>query len=756
MISSWIGKVLVKTRARGQPLMQGRIVCVREVDDLVCMMPMPRIKKNGHVDNYVPSPKFLSAKDLAQQLSAGDGLQLLDFTSPAHWLWTDRQLREEIGDGSGKRRRYKLANWLQREQRAYEQIRPLVEGRTLEQVVFDGTLPQQLRERAEQLGRSQVPVRRALNAYLFGLGNRRALLPWYSRCGGPGRQRYCKAATGRPSIGAIRGEKRPFASTPPEVRHALALGWRRFKKRGVSMKQALARTLEAYLADAVLWDGPVCKVSLGPTALAVTPAMFKYWGTYDEGAPSARDINKGETLARREYLRRIGRMAGRFETVNGVAFIDSTSTDQTLVSAASTLKVLRAPWRTEVLGGCIDYIFGIHVGFEAPSATTALLAILCAAGDKVELCARFGHKIEPRDWYACAFNSFLMDNGEGKGALALRQIEDMESSASFGAAYDAINKAPVESGHNKRQKNVDHLMPGSTLGRRKSRGEPDRSQFARLRFDDYMHELIREVLHHNNQAYVDPPKIEMYEAIKERTRRGVLEWMVEHHYVSSAAVDLESLRVRCLPRLNASMHVDGLHLFNPARRDEALIKELVYRSEWLLSSGTLARAKNGAWRLEAHIDPSDIGHVWANLDGLRRLELSSNDHELKQLCLLDWLTISEDNRLAGYLARVHQIQNDVNKAASINAVIKAANARRRAEIEHLGRKPTKTELRVGRNLNTVIEAAAMNGVPRPLPAEAQPAPPAGGGSVISATPRVAASDPIDDLLEMAAALYEGR
>ncbi|MCY4756775.1 hypothetical protein [Pelomonas aquatica] len=150
-------------------------------------------------------------------MSAGDGLQLLDFTSPAHWLWTDRQLREEVGDGSGKRRRYKLANWLRREERAYELIRPLVEGRTLEQIVFDGALPRLLRERAEQLDCSQVAVRRALNAYLFGLCNRRALLPWYGRCGGPGRQRYCKAATGRPT-------SRPSACLAGSAQRALSSG----------------------------------------------------------------------------------------------------------------------------------------------------------------------------------------------------------------------------------------------------------------------------------------------------------------------------------------------------------------------------------------------------------------------------------------------------------------------------------------------------------------------------------------------------
>lgn len=147
----------------------------------------------------------------------------------------------------------------------------------------------------------------------------------------------------------------------------------------VSVKEALASTKGAYLATSVQWEGRRCKAEYIPEAKFITEQMFRYWGERAEGGLTAQQIERGETLGRREYLRRTSTMKGRFRTANQVAFVDSTSTDQTLISAASSLKVLSAPWRTEVLGGCIDYIYGIYVGFEAPSAMTALLAILNAA-----------------------------------------------------------------------------------------------------------------------------------------------------------------------------------------------------------------------------------------------------------------------------------------------------------------------------------------------------------------------------------------
>jgi len=125
------------------------------------------------------------------------------------------------------------------------------------------------------------------------------------------------------------------------------------------------------------------------------------------------------------------------------------------------------------------------------------------------------------------FRQIVTDNGEGKGDLVLRTLEDMESGAEFGPAYDAINKSPVESGHRRMQRHVDHLMPASTMGRRPKRGEPDRTVLARLNFFEYMPRLIERVLFHNNVERIVLPSIEMRRDDVEPTRRGVLEWMLD-------------------------------------------------------------------------------------------------------------------------------------------------------------------------------------------------------------------------------------
>jgi hypothetical protein len=716
MSDAWIGKAYICSGPLGKSTLFGRVIAIDEVADLVVIARAPKCKADGSVDNYVASPKFMAWSQFKQLIAQQQGHQLTDFEPPAHWLWSDAQLCGEVSIATRRRSRARLPKWKARRDLAYSLIESLVQQKTISEIVFAPDFQSWPRMHSNASGKREVAIRRALNMYLFGLGNCRALLPAFGRCGGPGKEKFSQADTGRPDFAAKQLGKRRHAPTLSKLtRQLLRLGWRKFKKPGVSDRVALNRIKADSFAKSISWNGTDCIVQLKDEAADLTTAMLRYWGTKEDGDLTGEELLAGQTPSRREYVRRLNAQKGRFDTLNGKAFIDSTSADQTLRSASTALKVLSSPWRTEVLGGGIDYIFGIHVGFESPSATTALLAALHAAGDKVALCERYGHIIGPRDWFSMTFHSFEMDNGEGKGKTVLRTLEDMESSMHFGAAYDAINKSIGESGHHSRQAQLDHLLPGSTLGRRKRRGEPDRSQLARLTFDDYMHLLIKEILRRNNEEYIDPPRLEMYEGIQERTRRGVVEWMIKHHYLSSAPVDLSVLRASCLPRLKGVMHGNGVRIFNPAIRDAHLVPGLLYRSDWLERSGMLAGAHRRARRLEVHMNPSDLSHVWVNIDGMKRLELISNDPDLERLCLLDWLSICADNKLKGYLSKALEVSKQINQVATIEKITKQRNAERAEEIKALNRKPTKTELKRERRANTTIEAAAHTGIPRPLP-----------------------------------------
>jgi hypothetical protein len=697
-----------------EPVLYARLIYISESDDLAVISRFPGTDKHGYRKHYYPRPNPIALSNLRRKIDAGEW-SAAEFETPSHWLLSTHQLRQNTRDGLLRSTRRNLIKWVRRRAKAYGRIRPFVHGRSLEQVVLDPAFSGWPTTRAKELGLAGCSqVQRDLNAYVFALGLRNGLLPWYVHSGAPGQQKISKKKTGRPN--EFGDDKRPNLqglNCDSATRTAFALGWKKYKKPGVSVKQAFVYTLNEWFCTSVQWDGSTAKVKLRPEASRYTVDQFAYWGQRQEGALSAIQIERGETEAKRVYMRRQGSIKERFLSINSDAFLDSTSTDQTLVSCGSRLKVISAPWRTDVLGTSIDYIFGHHVGFENPSAATSLMAILHAAQDKVEYCAHFDIKIQPRDWLPMTFRRFITDNGEGKGKLAMSTLEEMECGASYGSAYDAINKAPSESTHRKTQRLLDHLMPGSTMGRRARRGEPERETLARLNFYEYMPRLIKRILHHNNVERIPIPTLEMRRDGIDPTRRGVLEWMIANGYVSSSPTDLTALRIKCLPPIKACLQSDGLHLYDPRYSGKRIIPKLVYTSDWLQRSSLLARASCSRWHLDAHINPSEPSHVWVNLDGLKRLDMKTADPEMLRITLWDWLTISDDDRLCGFLSRVDEIRNGIDQAAAIKIATTQANRQRNAEIKARGTKPTKASIKKDKRLNTAAERAAHTGIPRP-------------------------------------------
>lgn len=702
------------------PSLYARIIHIDKLADVTVISYFPEKNKDGFQKNYVKRPVFLQLSTLKKQI-ANQEFSVVDFDTPSHWLLSDADLRNNSQtDLIGKTRR-DLRKWLARRRDAYRLIRPFVHGRTIDQIVLDPEFSRWPAEQATALGhKSPSQVQRALNAFVLGLGLRNSLLPWYSNSGGPGKEKHSTRKTGRPREFADGKNRLQGVNVSEAVRKIFALGWAKFKKPGVSSQVALDKTLNEWFASSVRWEGSNAIVKLKPEAEQYSVAQFEYWGTHAPNAPTARQIERGDTHVRREYMRRQGKIGDRHHSINGDGYLDSTSCDQTLVSSASRLKVISSPWRTEVLGAGhgIDYIFGSHVGFENPSSSTALLAILHASQDKVAYCAKNGIHIEPRDWLSMTFRQFFMDNGEGKNIVVMRTLEEIESGASYGATFQSINKSPIESNFNRAHRDLDHLTPGSTMGRRKRRGEPARAELARLNFQEFLHEDIKRILYHNNEEIITLPLVAMRRDGVEPTRRGAVEWFLANGYLSSTPQDLTALKVRCLPRLSGYLGSDGIHLYDPFYASKRVIQELVYTCDWLLRSDALGRLGGKRKTVEIHINPSDLSTCWTNLGGsLRMLHLKSSDPDLHHMTLMDWLSITRDDRLVAFLGKAAEQNRGLRRAAEIKEATTRANAERKAEINAAGKKPTKSELKHGIRVNTALEKSAQTGIPKLSQAE---------------------------------------
>jgi hypothetical protein len=709
-----LGCALLTRRPAKQPVLYARVIHIDALEDVVVISFFPEKNAAGYQKNYIKKPVFRRLSSLKAQIVEGE-FSVVKFETPSHWLLSDEQLRRNSStDLLGKTRR-NLRKWLTHRRDAYRLIRPFVHRRTVDQIILDPAFSGWPAKRAIELGQNScAKVQRALNAFLLGLGLRNSLLPWYPNSGGPGKEKYSKTKTGRPREFGDSENRLAGINCSEDVRKIFALGWSKYKKPGVSTEVAFHNTLNDWFAASIKWQGSNAVVTLRPEAENYRPAQFEYWGTRATEALTANQIHRGETHVRQEFMRRQGKIKDRHNSMNGTAYLDSTPADQTLVSSASRLKPLSSPRRTEVIGAGfgIDYIFGSHLGFEHASSTTALLAILNAAEDKVLYCAKNGITIEPRDWLSMSFRQFVMDNGEGKNQAVMKSLEEIEVGASYGAAYQSINKAPAESNFNRAHKDLDHLIPGSTMGRRPRRGEPARAELARLNFQEFLPLDIKRILRHNNEEIITLPLVAMRRDGVEPTRRGAVEWLLANGYLSSTAQDLTALKVRCLPRLSGFLAPDGVHLYDPLYTAKRVIPELVYTSEWLLRSGALGMLGGRRKAIELHINPSDLSQCWTNLGGLQLLHLKSGDTDLHHMTLLDWLSITRDDRLVAFLSKAAEQNHGLRRAAEIKQTTSKANAERKAEIKSIGVKPTKSELKRGIRLNTALERSARTGIPK--------------------------------------------
>lgn len=697
------------------PALYARVIHIDTPEDVVIISFFPERNAAGFQKNYIKRPVFRRLSSLKAQIAEGE-FSVVQFETPGHWLLSDQELLRNSSTDLLTKTRRNLRKWLSHRRDAYKLIRPFVHGRTVDQIILDPNFSEWPAMRAEQLGhKGCAKVQRALNAFLLGLGLRNSLLPWYPNSGGPGKQKYSKKKTGRPREFGNGENSLPGVNCSEDVRKIFALGWSKYKKPGVSTEVAFHNTLNDWFATSIKWEGSDLVVTLSPEANNYTVAQFEYWGTRATDSLTAKQIHKGETHVRQEYMRRQGKIKDRHNSINGTAYLDSTPSDQTLVSTASRLKVLSSPRRTEVIGAGfgIDYIFGSYLGFEHASSTTALLAILHAAEDKVQYCAKNGISIEPRDWLSMIFRQYVMDNGEGKNQAVMKTLEEIEAGASYGAAYQSINKAPAESNFNRAHRDLDHLIPGSTMGRRPRRGEPARAELARLNFQEFIPLEIKRILRHNNEEIITLPLVAMRRDGVEPTRRGAVEWLLANGYLSSTAQDLKALKVRCLPRLSGFLAADGIHLYDPFYAGKRVIPELVYMSDWLLRSGALGIFGVRRKAVEVHINPSDLSKCWTNLGGsLQLLHIKSGDPDLQHMTMLDWLSITRDDRLVAFLSKAAEQNRGLQRAAEIKQITSKANAERKAEIKSRGVKPTKSELKRDIRANTALERSAQTGIPK--------------------------------------------
>ena len=686
----------------------GRIVHVD--DEAYYWIPYPEKNEEGHRRHFIKAVRRSLKADIDEEVTS-----FVAFFAPATWSLTDEELQTNSVKNLSRKTRRKLHKWKQERDRLFKWIEPLFIDYKLSEILNTETLLRWAKGRKLELElKSHEPLVRAVRCYLLGGQQKNSLLPGWDASGGLGEPKLSSKLPGRKNVATAAGDKDKAAPIlKASDRSKLHRGWLKYKRGKRSIQKALDLTHKEFYAKSVRHvSSTKVEVELLPENELPTIAQFRRHGPKGDPRLSATRIAMGQHKWERNHRPLKGTARDGLVAAGQMGLIDATPDDQTLASSASRLKMISSSHNTKVCEGATGYILGLHCGFEHPSTLTSLMAIAHAASPKEAYCKRYGIELKEGEWIQLSLKRIRADNGELKSEGGVKQLSDAEISAEFVRSYAAELKGPVESSHHSIARDSSHQMAASTQGKRHERGEERKEDSYCLTHQEYMPHLINSILRFNNEARVEHLlTMEMRNENVEPTRGAILKWMINKGYVASEPANLDQLRATCLPRLEASIYGDGVYIFDP-RRDgrQQLVPKLRYWSQWLHDSGLTERGRKKVIPCTVGLNPSNLGEAWLHMDGLQRLDLKTKDPLMCEVTLLDWLLISDDDRLRAFLDNVEKHGSNVNHTASMDHTNKEAAEAKAQEVQDAPAKPSKAEQKAGKRAATDAERSHQNNV----------------------------------------------
>jgi hypothetical protein len=669
--------------------------------------------------HYIPGPQWgWIAK--AHELEAEWKMVFPDWEPPAVWDMSDAELKANSSVGMFRQTRRRLDRWLSKRDSLYALIKPIVQAGTMLDFLNPEWLQPRVRERAQVLGhKNSATIVRTLRMYMLGGCVPNALLPRWDLVNVAGHPKCARLEAGKsaPKPGrknrAVREGRKDLEGKVITAmdRDFIRRAWKAYKVRmKLSVEKAYEAMLNEFYASSCNYDVPGRpEVTLPPCKDFPTLRQFAWHGPGGDRRLKAARINLGEKAF--ELTRRglVGSATDEYLAA-GFGLIDSTCSDQNLVSVGNRHTILSSPWDTKLLELSTGYILGIHCGFEPASTLTSLIAVAHSVTSKVAYCRDYGVEITDDDWLSLNLASVTADNGEVKGEEGIATLSDVEITAEFVRAYRGDAKGPVESAHNSIASDSSDMVSGTTRGERLKRGDEDPARHACRTFHEYMPDLIRAVLKHNNVDQV--PHLmtnEMRRDKVEPTRGAILKWKIDNGRIVTAPPQIDQLRAWCLPRMKGKILANGIELVDP-RPDMGSrhVPYLCYWSEALHATGLTERARKRRQDCELLLDPDRLGTAWLRTENrLIEVNLRTNDPEMATMTLLDWLLITDEEGVQTFLNRHEYLTTMVSHtAATIKANQRAQKAKADAA-KTLPEKPRLSEQKAGKRDATKLELEHM-------------------------------------------------
>ncbi|MGZ8984453.1 MAG: hypothetical protein ACXW11_10945 [Methylotenera sp.] len=552
---------------------------------------------------------------------------------------------------------------LKRQQR-YKLIESLVQNIDDHPLLFD----QQTRE--EMIDKHITTLKKTTNQILskrqiqqtifqfFAEGaSSNALTPYFSKRGGRGKERLQKNKLGRhnsPTKAGIIGHQGFLMSEADKK--ICGFAFRNYLIWGRTCEHALRKMWSNFYSFVEQDDAGKTQSKLFPKNLRPSRSQFERWGSKESGQEAwQKEFNK-QQLARLDRAL-LGTSNSQIYSVGQVGAIDSTTTDTEFVSVTDRLKRIGLATRMPVVDSLHGYIPGFYMGLEAASAATVKLALLHAMSDKTEWLKFLGLvEMNPDDWLPIKFGNHICDNTDARNQINMDELSGLGIGLKYVPTHRSDLNAIVESSHHSLHRLIDHLLPGTTRGKRLQRGDKRPDLSARMTLIEGIRETTKAVHFHNTRPIDIPITLEMRRDLIDKgltiNRLNLTKLAIQKGNLHVTLISREQAIATLATPIQGTFTAKGVKLHRTDKEERAFIEPIRYVSKHPTMISKFQEAKTNRRVTPTHHDatfiynpyqPKEIYYQDMHSGELFNLELESPDDEWFEYTIPDYLSAMQQD-----------------------------------------------------------------------------------------------------------------
>jgi len=567
-------------------------------------------------------------------------------------------------------------------------------------------------------------VVRYLKRYWKRGKNKNALLPDYYLCGGRGRDRQAgEVKRGRPrKYTDILGDG---INVDEEIKKIFKMAVNKYYYN--SSQKTLTLTYELMLKEFFNIDTKVkgnVQIPIIKTHGEIpTLSQFRYW--FEKERNFKREISTRKSTKKYQQNHRGLLGDSTIEAIGpGYFEIDATVGDIYLVSRYNRNWIIGRPVIYFIIDRFSRMIVGMYIGFEGPSWAGAMMALANCASNKKLFCEEYGIEVEEEDWPIQFLPDILLaDRGELEGSNIENLINmfgvKVQNTPPFAAQWKPI----IEQNFRVMNLRTKPLMPGVINSDYRERGDRDYRLDAKLDIYQFTQIIIKSVLYHNNQHYLNNYNREemMIEDDIEPIPIMLWNWGIQNRTGKLKHVSEDIVKLNLMPTGKATVTARGIRF-----------KGMYYGSKESIKDKWFEKARNqGSWSIQVSFDKRNMDYIYIkNSNGLGFEKCFLLEHQIrykgKRLEEIEYLLEYEklekkknnEKELQHKVDLITEIEHMVNEAKKVTNLESNSNESNNKKKKRIGlnRKIEKTINREHEAFeldksDEVIESAIINLTP---------------------------------------------